>query len=186
MAPIFHRPLLLLYIFSVLEGKQYFIDWVFLHEGVDNKTFAQAAVNTLHEYDINNRNVLGIVTDNAAYCIKAVRDVLQNLYPNAIRIPCLAHVINLVGDEFCKAKYFQRLQEFCAMFKSAFYKKGSGKRRFLEHMESCGYERLLALSPRQRRSCLKLLPFNAHWICYTMTSQNYSWLLHSWLMPAPK
>ena len=104
-------------------------------------------VATLHEYNVPNQNVLGFVTDNAAYCIKAVRDVLQQLYPNAIRIPCLDHVINLVGEEFCKAKYLQKLQEFCALFKSSFYKKGARKRRYLRHLESHGFAPVLAPVP---------------------------------------
>lgn len=48
-------------------------------------------------------DVVAFVTDNAAYMKKCFRDSLRGILPNAVHVTCWAHILSLVGDEFCGA-----------------------------------------------------------------------------------
>ena len=111
----------------------------------------QAIVTCLNKYHIKHEDVNGFVSDNAAYCKKAVKEILIPLFPNAVHICCLAHIINLVGDNWKFAQGLRLLQEFTNMYKSAFKKKGARKRRFQQHMLACGMNSTLAPSPVSTR-----------------------------------
>lgn len=106
-------------------------DTVFL-KTVDHKTVSQSVVRTLQEYGVANENVISINTDNAAYMIKAFNDCLSVLYPNAVHITCLAHIMNLVGESFRKP--FNLLNDFMRSFSAVFFRAGARKRRYIEHL----------------------------------------------------
>ena len=48
-----------------------------------------------------------MVTDSAAYCKKAYRDILSAVFPNPTHVLCLAHIVNLAADVFQKIAEFQ-------------------------------------------------------------------------------
>ena len=41
---------------------------------------------------------MAIVSDSAAYCKKAYREVLSAVFPQSTHILCLAHIVNLAAD----------------------------------------------------------------------------------------
>lgn len=111
----------------------YLADTIFL-KTVDHKTVSQAVVKTLQHYDIANENVIVFNTDNAAYMLKAFSDCLSVLYPNAIHITCLAHIMNLVEESFKKP--FTALNHFIQSFSAVFFRAGTRRCRYLEYLVS--------------------------------------------------
>ena len=109
----------------------FLIGTVFL-KTVDHKSVSQAVVRALQEYGIDNENVIVINTDNAAYMIKAFDVCLSVLYPNAVHITCLAHIMNLVGESFRKP--FKLLNDFMRSFSAVFFRAGARKRRYIDHL----------------------------------------------------
>ena len=69
-------------------------------EACNHSTVSQTILKCLGDVGITFNQVYGIVTDNAAYCKKAVRDVLSAVLPNSLHILCLAHIVNLATDVF--------------------------------------------------------------------------------------
>ena len=59
-----------------------------------------AIIKTVSEVGINFNQVISIVSDNAAYCKKAFRDVPSAVYPNSLYVLCIAHILNLVSEVF--------------------------------------------------------------------------------------
>lgn len=53
-----------------------------------------------------------MVTDNAAYCLKAYWEVLKGVMPNSVHVTCLCHVINLVAETWQHYKYFCEVASF--------------------------------------------------------------------------
>jgi len=109
----------------------FLVDTVFL-KTVDHKSVSQAVVKSLQEYGIDNDKVIVFNTDNAAYMIKAYNDCLSVLYPNAVHITCLAHIMNLVGESFRKP--FNLLNDFMRAFSAVFFRAGARKRRYYDHL----------------------------------------------------
>lgn len=124
--------------------RSYLADTIFL-KTVDHKTVSQAVVKTLQQYDIANENVIVFNTDNAAYMLKAFSDCLSVLYPNAIHITCLAHIVNLVEESFQKP--FIALNRFIQSFSAVFFRAGARRRRFLEYLVSSNMKPLMCPDP---------------------------------------
>ncbi|KAK6189098.1 hypothetical protein SNE40_005140 [Patella caerulea] len=118
--------------FSVY-GEVYLVDCVTMG-ACNHSTVSQAVVKTVTDYGIEYNNVMAVVTDSAAYCKKAYKDVLSGLFPQSTHVPCLAHIINLVGEIFLHWPSFNDVHLMCSMMKSAFFKKPQRKRRFLEFL----------------------------------------------------
>ncbi|XP_078469389.1 uncharacterized protein LOC144732027 [Lampetra planeri] len=106
----------------------YLADTVFL-EQCNHSTVSMSVVRCLQEYSINNEDVIVFDTDNAAYMKKAFTAALQSLFPNSIHITCMAHIMNLIGNAFCKP--FVQLNSFMLSFSQMFFNAGSRKRRYL-------------------------------------------------------
>ena len=121
---------------------------VFLDE-VNHRTVSNAVVKVVGDYKLHPNDILTFVSDNAAYCKKAYNTVLKTLYPRSIHICCLAHILHLVGEVFHTS--FKKLSEFANLFKSAFFKKGARKRRYLKFMASKGHAAALAPVPTSTR-----------------------------------
>ncbi|XP_065096737.2 uncharacterized protein [Paramisgurnus dabryanus] len=109
----------------------YLADTVFLEE-CNHSTVSKAVVKCLHEYNIDNDDVVVFNTDNAAYMKKAYKAALQSLFPNSIHVTCLAHIMNLIGSAFRRP--FDQLNAFMLCFSQMFYQAGSRKRRYLQYL----------------------------------------------------
>ena len=66
----------------------------------NHATFSQAIIKCVTEVGIKYKQVIAIVSDSAAYCKKAFRDVLSAVFPNSIHVRCLAHIVNLASELF--------------------------------------------------------------------------------------
>ena len=108
----------------------YLADTIMLSK-VDHVTVSQAVIRTLAAYGINFDNVSVFDTDNAVYCIKAVR-TLMTLCLNAVHITCLAHVMNLVGQAFKTS--FPLVTDFVMYFSRIFFNAGARKGRYLNYL----------------------------------------------------
>ena len=67
--------------------------------------------------------MIAIVSDSAAYCKKAYRDVLSVVFTKSTHILCLAHVVNLAAEVFQHFSDFKHTADLVAMTKSSFFKK---------------------------------------------------------------
>jgi hypothetical protein len=66
-------------------------------ESVNNCTIGQLLIQTLVQWEIPFDLPQLIASDSAAYMKKSYRDVLKPLMPQLIHLPCLAHILNLIG-----------------------------------------------------------------------------------------
>jgi hypothetical protein len=66
-------------------------------ESVNNCTIGQLIIQTLVQWEISFDKPQIIASDSAAYMKKCYRDVLKPLMPQLIHLPCLAHILNLIG-----------------------------------------------------------------------------------------
>jgi hypothetical protein len=66
-------------------------------EQVNNSTIAQTLFSVLHFYNIPLNFPHLFLSDSAAYMKKSYRDVLKPIMPQLIHLPCLAHILNLIG-----------------------------------------------------------------------------------------
>lgn len=116
------------------EGRvlSYLADTVFL-EKTNNTTVSQAVLSAVREYNISFDKVISIDTDNAQYMIKTFNSTLKTLFPNALHITCLAHIMDLIGSAF-RAPY-ANVSEFIKCFKYMFYNAGARKARYLNSMK---------------------------------------------------
>ena len=82
-------------VLASVQGKRYLIG-VEEMEACNHSTVSQAILKCLGDVGISFNQVHGVVTDNAAYCKKAVREVLSAVFPNSIHILCVAHIVNSI------------------------------------------------------------------------------------------
>ena len=52
----------------------------------NHSTFSQAMIKSVTDVDIAFDNVMAIVSDSAAYCKKAYRDVLSVVFPKSTHV----------------------------------------------------------------------------------------------------
>lgn len=116
-----------------VRGSYYLLDVVTL-EACNHATFSESVIKAVTGAGISFQNVIAVVSDSAAYCKKAFRDVLAAVFPSAVHVLCLAHIINLVGDIFQKWNEFGRIATLVSMIKSAFFKKPGRKSRYLKYI----------------------------------------------------
>ena len=77
---------------------------------------------------------MAVVTDGAAYCTKAYREVLSPVFPKSTHILCLAHVVNLGAEIFRHYVEFSHTSDLITMIKSSLFKKPGRKCRFLKYL----------------------------------------------------
>ena len=74
-------------------------------------------------------------------------NILTNVLPNAIHVSCMAHILNLVGEDLVKDAYFHDAEVFTNDFKKAF--KRQPKRKSLLPSTSRYYRiRINCFTPR--------------------------------------
>ena len=104
----------ILNVVATVRGQPYLINVVKL-AACNNSTFSQAIIRSVTGAGIEFDHVIAIVSDSAAYCKKAYRDVLSVVFTKSTHILCLAHVVNLA------AEVFQHFSDF----KHAYCRSGS-------------------------------------------------------------
>lgn len=107
-----------------------------LHGSMQKCHCAQATIKSLVTNDLNFNDFLAVVTDNAAYCLKAYREGLKPVFPNSLHVTCICHILNLVGEAFQHFKAFVDVCTFVTFVKSSFFKKPARKRRWRELLRS--------------------------------------------------
>ena len=100
----------------------------------NHSTLSQAVIKVVSEVGINFNHVISVVTDNAAYCKKAYRDVLSAVYPNSLHVLCIAHIVNLVSEVYHHHPDFKYTADLISMIKSSLFKKPGRKSRFLKFL----------------------------------------------------
>nr|XP_023672281.1 uncharacterized protein LOC111846387 [Paramormyrops kingsleyae] len=115
------------------EGQYFLVDVIFM-ERCNYSTFAQAVIGSLHNNKLDLNDVWAVVTDNAAYCLKAYKDVLRGVMPHSRHVTCLCHVINLVGETWQHYSYFSDVSSLVTWMRSAFFKKPARKRRWVNFL----------------------------------------------------
>ena len=123
----------ILNIISSVRGKSYLIGVVKM-DACNHRTFRQAITKVVSEVGINFNHVISVVTDNAAYCKKAYRDVLSAVYPNSLHVLCIAHIVNLVSEVYHHHSDFKYTADLISMIKSSLFKKPGRKSRFLKFL----------------------------------------------------
>jgi hypothetical protein len=66
-------------------------------EIVNNATMGQTLLPILHSYNISLNLPRLFLSDSASYMKKCYRDVLKPIMPDLIHLPCIAHILNLIG-----------------------------------------------------------------------------------------
>ncbi|XP_036001540.1 uncharacterized protein LOC118565359 [Fundulus heteroclitus] len=113
-----------------VENQYFLVDVVFM-DRCNYSTVSQAILASLHSNDLDLNDAWAVVTDNAAYCLKAYREVLNEVMPNSVHVTCLCHIINLVGETWQHYKYFSDATSLVTWMRSVFFKKPARKRRWV-------------------------------------------------------
>ena len=143
----------ILNVIACVQGKPYLINVVKM-DACNHSTFSQAIIKSVSEARIAFENVAAIVSDRAAYCKKAYREVLSAVYPESVHILCLAHIVNLLAEIFHHHGDFSHTANLITMIKSSLLKKPGRKSRLLKYMGdyiSCTEVKL----PQTKQSTLK-------------------------------
>lgn len=113
-----------------VENKYFLVDVIFMYR-CNYSTISQAILASLHSNDLDLNDAWAVVTDNAAYCLKAYREVLKGVMLNSVHVTCLCHIINLVGETWQHYKYFSDATSLVTWMRSVFFKKPARKRKWV-------------------------------------------------------
>ena len=160
----------ILNVVASIRGKTYLIGVEYM-EACNHSTFRQSILKCLGDAGIGFNQVHAVVSDSAAYCKKAVREVLSAVLPNSIHVLCLAHIVNLAADIFQKHEYFHHTGTLISMIKSSFYKKPGRKARFLRYLSE-------TIAPSDVK--LPPVPVSTRWNSWFEAAQYHSHRVHTY------
>ena len=100
-------------------GESFLIDVAILRE-YNHQSLSQVCIQAVTHVNIVF-DMVAFVTDSAAYCEKAHREVLSNVFINSHHVLCLAHILNLVGEVFSHWPAFDNVTQLITLIKSAFF-----------------------------------------------------------------
>ena len=123
----------ILNVIASILGKPYLIG-VIKMEACNHKTFSQAIIRSVTDIGIEFSQVISVVSNSAAYCKKAYRDVLSAVFSNSLHVLCLAHIVNLTAEVFHHYPDFSHMCDLVTMIKSSLYKKPGRKSRLLQFL----------------------------------------------------
>ncbi|GBC10765.1 hypothetical protein RclHR1_09890005 [Rhizophagus clarus] len=107
-------------------------------ENVNNCTIGQLIIQILVQWGISFDLPQLVASDSAAYMKKCYRDVLKPLMPQLIHLPCLAHILNLIGEAWVSINYFQDVHQLLANIKQTFVYSKSRKVRYKSYLQRQG------------------------------------------------
>ena len=64
-------------------------------EACNHSTLSQGILKSVADVELPFDRIHAVITDSAAYCKKAYRDVLSAVLPHSIQVLCLAHIIGI-------------------------------------------------------------------------------------------
>ena len=100
----------------------------------NHSTFSQGIIRSGTDVGISFEHVMSIVTDGAAYCKKAYKDVLSAVFPDSIHVLCITHIVNLASEVFRHHDDFKHASDLIALVKSSLFKKPRRKNRFIQFL----------------------------------------------------
>ena len=103
-----------------------------LDGNINYRSLAQCVIEALGKYKISlTKGVVDALTgDGASYITKAYTDILQPLIPDLIRVWCLSHQLNLVGEKWRDHKNNGLLKKYLSLMNSLFSHSTARKLRF--------------------------------------------------------
>jgi len=112
--------------------KPVLVETCMLDSNINHRAVAQAVVAVLGKYKIPfTTNVVdALIADGASYITKAYKDILQPLIPDLMRIWCLSHQLNLVGEKWRDHANNTLMKKFLSLMNSFFSHSTSRKLRF--------------------------------------------------------
>ena len=123
----------ILNVIATVHGQAYLIG-VKKMGACNHSTFSQAIIQAVTSAQIRFEDVMAIVSDSAAYCKKAYREVLSAVFAQSTHILCLAHIVNLAAEIFHHFPDFKHTSDLITMIKSSLFKKPGRKSRFLTYL----------------------------------------------------
>uniref|UniRef100_H3A7R8 HAT C-terminal dimerisation domain-containing protein n=1 Tax=Latimeria chalumnae TaxID=7897 RepID=H3A7R8_LATCH len=105
-------------------------------DSVNFKTVSQAIQETLDKSEVPFDRITAAVSDNATYMKKAWERSMKPLFLNAVHVTCVAHLLNLVDDVWCKK--FVKVNDLVVVVKRAFTACPALKAHFCMHLEEKG------------------------------------------------
>ncbi|CAG8515170.1 4201_t:CDS:2 [Diversispora eburnea] len=100
-------------------------------EQFNNSTIAQTLFSVLHFYNIPINFPRLFLSYSATYMKKSYRDVLKPFMPQLIHLPCLAHILNLIGEIWQDFPQFSLIKNFLTKIKNSFVKSSARKARYI-------------------------------------------------------
>ena len=115
-----------------IREKPVLVETCMLDSNINHRSVAQAVVAVLGKYKIPfTTNVVdALIGDGASYITKAYKDILQPLIPDLMRIWCLSHQLNLVGEKWRDHANNALMKKFLSLMNSLFSHSTSRKLRF--------------------------------------------------------
>ena len=123
-------------IVALVKGDSYLI-CVERMTACNHATFSQSIIKVVGDIGIKFEHVTAIISDSAAYCKKAYREILSVVFSKSVHVRCLAHIVNLVSEIFHHHSCFSHTADIISMIKSALFKKPGRKALFLEFLSNC-------------------------------------------------
>ena len=160
----------ILNVIATIRGKCYLIG-IAKMDACNHSTFSQEIVKCVSGVEIPFDRVRAVVSDSAAYCKKAYREVLSPLFPKSTHVLCLAHIVNLASEVFQKSSDFQHVSTLISMVKSSLFKKPGRKSRFLSFLKE-------AISPADVR--LPPVPVSTRWNSWFEAAVYHATRLHTY------
>lgn len=119
------------------DGKliYYLLDTVFLEGSVDHANVARTIMESISKAGFPFHTIRVFNSDAAAYMQKCYREILSPVFPNCVHITCLAHLMNLLGEQFRKP--FDTVNKFVRLMSSLFFRAGARKARFKRYIIHC-------------------------------------------------
>ena len=91
----------ILNVLATVKQKSYLIGVVRM-EACNHSTLSKGILNSVADVKLPFDRIHVVITDSAAYCKKAHREVLSAVFSHSIQVVCLAHIVNLAAEVFHK------------------------------------------------------------------------------------
>ena len=77
----------------------------------NHSTLSQGITMAVTNVGIMFEDVMAIVSDSAAYCEQAYRDILSAVFPHSTHVLCLVHIVNLAAEVCHHSPDFQHTSD---------------------------------------------------------------------------
>ena len=116
-----------------LEEKAFLADVVRLSEPPNHQTMARCIIQVLKDLNLEFNQVQSVATDSASYNKKGWNEILAPLLEKAVHVPCLCHVLSLVGEEIVD-NVSEDMTRFIFMWPGLFTKQPGRRKRYNDYM----------------------------------------------------